>query len=364
MIKTTAFLMPKGHRPPPVGGKPGEEPAVAGWSREEWLSSESYAGVAANHALKTAYPDQRDPRIAAYWASLGIRRALFDADHDLDDRGNARYAFAVLSPLEWQPGKRYPLLYYSHPGGANNYDAEQMGFSRLIPQEQFIAVYPENGGFSNQDVLTEFPRILNHLERENYPIDWGRVYAAGFSAGSDATESLGTQYPDVLAAVAPCPGSNAMYNSLCRLYGDAYQKAARFTMPLCCVGGTADFGDVYPYPDPECYENFNIWAGEICRVPGYRPITFAQAQRLAAQSDDPAIRWTGLPFPRTWTRHMEGRPWYFGEFPGAGGEPLIRFVIGKDLPHEVTNCHVRLVWDWLKCWSRDPATGMLHYTLR
>jgi hypothetical protein len=361
-ITPSTFSIPKGHRPPPIGSKPGEEPAVEGWSRSDWLLSESYAGVEKNHALKQQYPDQTDPRIADFWAAQGIRRDLYDTDHDFDDRGNAKYAFAVLSPLTWQEGRVYPVLYFSHGGGANNYDAEVMGFSNLIAEEQFIAVYPENGGFSNQEVLSEFPRILNFLEQKGYPMDWSRIYAAGFSAGSDATESLGTQYPEVLAAVAPCPGSNAMYNSLNRVCAASYEKARKLRVPLCCAGGTADFGDRFPFPDEECFENFNIWASEICKVPGYQPTTLEIAQARMATTRDLVVQMTGLPFHRTEIQEAEGRKWLIGDFLDEANAPVVHFVIGQDIPHELTNYHIRQVWNWLKCWQRDPQTGNSIYT--
>ena len=361
MIKPVEQSVPKGHRPPPPVTNPGEEPAVPGWIREEWHASESYQSIQQNKKLKVIYPDQSDPAIAEHWASLGIKRELFDASHDFDHRGNPKYAFSVLYPMNTAPDEKLPVLYYSHAGGANNYDAELAGFSALICTERFIAVYPENGGFSNPDVLSEFPRIMNYLEERAYPIDWSRIYAAGFSAGSDATESLGTQYADALAAIAPCPGSNAMYNSLCRTGADTYEKAAEYSLPLCFVGGTADYGDVYPFPDSECFENFNIWAQDICNIHNYTPTTIEEAKQRIAEATDPMIKNTGIVFHKTWKEKLEGRNWYFGELYNRQGHPWIRVVLAEDVPHEVTNCHVRLVWEWLKHWRRNAVTKEVEY---
>ncbi|MGM9606116.1 MAG: hypothetical protein ACI3XJ_01275 [Oscillospiraceae bacterium] len=368
------FTMKKGHRPPPAFG-PGElppmdghgniimdqekfrEPLKAGFDQAAFDASLSGITARENRELCEKYQDEMAPEVLAYWEKLGVKKELFDA---VENGGKGKYS--VHTPLVMVENKKYPLLYFSHAGFGTPFQAETAGFSKLIETEQFIAVYPNNGGYSNEDVATEFPRILDQIRKKGYPIDWTRVYACGFSSGSDATETIGTLWPELVAAVAPCPGSNAMYNSLCRVTKEAYEKCLPLQVPMLCVGGAMDFGDAYPFPDRECIENFNIWAKYISKVKDYQELTFEQSQAIAQNAEDAAKAAVGLDFQKTWSQHFEERDWHFGEFYDAQDRPVIRFVIGEGVPHIMTGCFAALVWDYLKHWSKDPASGEPVYT--
>lgn len=371
--------MKKGHRPPPVpvqgdslfqdGPKPGQpgwhEPYVEGFDAEEWEKSESLRSAEAlRYELFYKYEDEDDPGVHAFWARNGVRKQLFDKDIM-----DGKHRYSVHTPLTMtipgksgESGEAYPLIYYCHGGMQDPFQAECSGFSLLLQKEPMIIVYANNGGMSNEDALEDFHKITDALKEKGYPVDWSRVYVCGFSSGSDAAESIATQYPKLVAAVSPCPGSNAMYNSLCRVTPEAYAECLDTRVPVLFIGGTADFGDKYPYPDEECIENFNIWAEHIAKVRGYMPITFARSRELSKSSTDPAKKAVGLDFFRTWTQHFEERDWYFGEFYGEEGEPVIRFIVGEGVPHVVTGCHAPLTWEFFKHWSKDPQTGESIYT--
>jgi hypothetical protein len=362
----------KGHRTPPIltangkenaedpaafmqGGKH-KEPAFPGFDQEAFDRSLSGRLAKENHELNDKYKDEMDPAVLTYWEERGVMKELFDAKIN---EGKGKYS--VHTPLHMVPGRRYPLLYFSHGGFQTPFQAETAGFSKLIEKEQFIAVYPFNGGFSNEEAVSEFKRITDVLRAVDYPIDWTRVYAAGFSSGSDATESIATQWPELVAACAPCPGSNAMYNSLCRVTKEAYEKCSKYQVPLICVGGDMDYGDTYPFPDKECYENFNIWMKDICRVNHWQDISFEEGKIIAAKNQG-IEKMIGVPFQKTWSEHFEGRNWYFGQQFDAASRPIVQFVCGEGVPHVMTGCFASLVWEALKHWSRDPRTGELIYT--
>lgn len=364
------FTMKKGHRPPPQigrpadpsGPKPGEpgwhEPYVEGFDGEAWERSESCASSEElRRELFYRFKDEMDPEVVRFWEGHGVRKEMFRAR---EEHGLHRYS--VHTPIDLDSGKAYPLIYYCHGGMQDPFQAECCGLSLLIPRERFIAVYANNGGFSNETAVEDFKKITDALKERGCPVDWSRVYVAGFSSGSDAAESIATQWPELVAAVSPCPGSNAMYNSLCRQTREAYEKCLPTRVPVLFIGGTADFGDRYPFPDAECVENFNIWAAEIAKVRDYRPATFEESRRLAERSGDPAKRAVGLDFQRTWSQRFEGRDWYFGDFYGAEGASVVRFIIGKDVPHVVTGCHAGLMWEFFRHWSKDPETWESIYT--
>jgi hypothetical protein len=332
------------------------EPYKDGFNPNTFGLSESNLSYLENRKLFSMYVNEMDQGVLSYWESYGVRKELFDQDWC-----NGKYKYSVHSPMDMDFNKRYPLLYCSHGGNGTPFEAETIGFSKLIKSEQFIAVYPFNGGYSNEEAVKEFERIIGELIKKNYPIDLAKVYVYGYSSGSDASESIATMWPELVAAVAPCPGSNAMYNSLCRKTSLSYEKCLRYQVPMVCVGGTMDFGDCYPFPDEECYENFNIWAGKIARVHDYKNMSLSQAKTLIGSTTDASKKVVGLNFDHTWIETWEGRSWYFGDFYDVNQQPVIRFILGDGIPHITSGIHATLVYDWLRKWSRDPVHKNLLY---
>lgn len=353
------LTLKKGHRPPPNGGNIHIlEPVIPGWSKEAFDASTS--GQAAERRMndnRRFEDDEWNPEYIARITAMGVKKEVFDADHD-----DGKFRYNVHTPLDIKEGERLPLIYVSHGGMGTPFQAENWGFSEMISGERFMVVYANNGGFSNEDTDTEFPRILQALIDKGYPVDQSRVYAFGFSSGSDATETAATQWPEKIAACVPAPGSNAMYNSLCRLTEEAYEKCIPLKMPCLFLGGTADYGDRWPFPDEECFENFNIWAEKICKVPDFTPMTLEKSKVIISSSPDQVEREAGMCFPKTSTFEMEDRIWYVGEYPDEDGHAILKVILAEGLPHVITDATAPLAWEYLKHWSRDPETGELTYT--
>jgi len=352
------LTLKKGHRPPPNGGNIHVlEPVIPGWSKEAFdLSASGQAAERRMNKNRIYEDDEWNPEYIRQFTEMGVKKEVFDADHD-----EGKFRYNVHTPVDMKPGETFPLLYVSHGGMGTPFQAENWGFSELIAKERFIAVYANNGGDSNENTDTEFPRILHAMSR-SYPIDLSRVYAFGFSSGSDATETAATLWPERIAACVPAPGSNAMYNSLCRLTEEAYEKCIPLKMACLFLGGTPDYGDRWPFPDEECFENFNIWAKTICKVRDYTPMTLADSKLIIETSDDPVERACGMRFPVTYTFEEEEREWYVGEFPDEDGHASLKVMLAEGLPHVITDAHAPLAWEFLKHWSRNPETGKLTYT--
>lgn len=348
----------KGHQPPPNGGIVGKaEPAMEGFSQEEFEKSRVGLYEKGSRWIKEKYKDEMDEELISFYENLGIKKALYDSD-----RENGLYRYSVFSPLNKIEGYKYPVVYYSHGGMQSAFDAESVGFQYLVAKEQIIVVYPNNGGDSNDAVDTEFPRIIEDLKNNGYLIDEERIYAAGFSSGSDATETIGTTWPELVAAVAPCPGSNAMRNSLVRYGVEYYDKNINLKLPMLCVAGLADFGDRFPYPVEECYTNFNIWMKEICKVCNYEPISMAQSRKISESSSNSVNSAFGIEFHETYTEYFEERKWHVGEFRDENGMVVVRFMGAEGLPHVPTPSHPYLIWEFFKHYSRDAKTKEIKYT--
>lgn len=367
------FSIKKGHRPPPnwhhgkTGGTgqhgpehkpngpggPGPNPEMAAF-----LATESGEFPARSKELKHRFSEDMEPELMQFWHELGVKKEVFDTEWE-----DGRFRYNVHTPLNIDAGKRYPLIYYSHGGMGTPLEAEFIGYSMFIAEKEYIVVYANNGGYSNECADTEFPRIMEEIRKKGYPVDWSRVYAVGFSSGSDATETIATLWPEYVAAVAPCPGSNAMFNSLCRITEEAYEKCLPLQVPVVFAGGTNDNGDAYPFPDQECFDNFNIWLEKIAKVKDFRPIALSQSRELIASTDDMSKKVVGVDFQNTWTEYAEGRVWYFGEYFDMDERPVVRFVVGEGVPHMTTKFEIECVLDYLFCWSRDPKTKELTYTV-
>lgn len=346
-----SIFMPKGA--PPGGHKAAW--ALPGFDQEAFDQSEAGRGIAAMQEIYERYPDdEMHPEVVAYWQRQGIKKELFDAASD--------GKYAVFTPLSMDGSKRYAFIYSSHGGKEVINKAETNGFPAMVGTEQYICVCPWNRGESNDEVESEFGRILETMLKSGYPIDESRIYATGYSAGSDATGVLVSAYPDVLAAASPNPGGNLFAKGRWYMEPNYYKKNLPYRMPLLCMGGTLDGGDKYPFDNEHAYENFNIWMEHIVKVPGYRPITLEASHKLVAEAPEKAKHFFGFDFDKTYTIRMEGIDYHVGEFLDESGICIARFLTGEGLPHAQTRVHAPTIWDFLKHFSRNRATGASVYT--
>jgi hypothetical protein len=345
----------------PKGGPKGDKKftwALPGFSQEAFDASEAGRNIARMQEIYKTHPDdEMHSDVIGYWRDHGVKKELYDADID---GGEGKYS--VFTPLDMDPQKRYALVYDSHGGKSPINRHETGGFPMLAGSDKIIVVCPWNCGPSNDEVQTEFPRIINEVLKKGYPVDESRIYAAGYSAGSDATGVLACAWPEMIAAVSPNPGGNLFAKG--RWYTDEsyYEKNLNLRMPLICVGGTMDGGDRYPFSEEESYTNFNIWMEIIVKVPGYEKMTLAKSKELVEHSTDPAKKTFGFDFHSTFVTHMEGIDWFGGDYYGEGRYPVARFITGNGLPHAQTKYQSPVIWDFLKHFSRDRKTGDSKYT--
>ncbi|MFT4083761.1 MAG: hypothetical protein QM638_14360 [Nocardioides sp.] len=338
---------------PPSGAKVAW--ARPGFDQASYDASRAGRNAHAMHELYRRFPDDElNPEVFAHWASYGVRKEMFEA--------GTEHRYAVYTPTDMDPTQRYALVYVSHGGREPINKTETSGFPALVGSQKFICVLPNNLGESNEGVEEEFPRILGELVRAGYPIDHGRIYAAGYSAGSDATGVLACVYPGVLAAVSPSPGGNLYAKG--RWYADptSYARNAPYQLPLISVAGTMDGGDRYPLEESEHLANFGIWMEHIAKVADFTAPSLAESQELVTSSPDAAKRAFGFDFHRTFSTELEEVEWLVGDFLGPAGHVAARFVTGVGLPHAQTGYHVPLIWDFIKHYSRDLTTGESIYS--
>lgn len=340
-----------------------EEEFELPYDEEAFADSEIGRQVASNQNLYQRYADDpMAPEVLDYWKKRGLKKELFDSERD-----EGKYAYSVFTPLQMMPGKKYAMIYMSHGGGVTINLAETYGFNTLAAVEKYIVVYPNNGGRSNNEVDTEFPRILDELKERNYPIDWERVYCAGFSSGSEASVCAACTCPERAAAVAVLPGGQP-FKDLKFYSGSSYYESTKgLRIPGIFIGGTAD---VASYPAPWVLDNkrkehraqnLDIWMREIAQIKNYQPLSLEQIEERLRNSQDPFEKEFGLKFDSTYTFQVQGADWIGGEFYGNDGAPVMRYARAVGLPHVVWESQANLVWDYLKHFRRDQKTGKSIY---
>jgi hypothetical protein len=349
-----AIYIPKG--PPKSGQK--STWALPGFDQERFDVTEPGRNIKEMQGIYRMYPDdEMHPEVLKYWQNHGIKKELYDAD--IED-GVGKYS--VFTPLDLDRSKKYALIYDSHGGMVPINWHETDGFPMLAGKEKVIVVCPWNRGPSNDEVHLEFPRIINELLKKGYPLDERRIYAVGYSSGSDATGVLACVWPEMIAAVSPDPGGNLFAKGRWYMDESSYEKNRNLRMPLICVGGTLDGGDRYPFSEEEHFANFNIWMETIVKIPGYEKMNLAKSRELVENLTDPAKKAFGLNFHNTFLTHMEGIDWFGGEYFSEGKYPIARFIMGEGLPHAQTKYHAPIIWDFIKHFSRDRETGDSIYT--
>ncbi len=156
------------------------------------------------------------------------------------------YPFAVpyllLTPRDYDPEKKYPLVLVFHGANKHSYASEVLGSWDLkekypafilMPIAPFHRPWglPKGDEFKNPRVtaLDLAMDILTHVQKE-YSIDPTRIYVTGASVGGFGTIAAIINYPDVFAAAVSVCGGWAT--------GDAGRIPK--DVPLRLYHGTAD----------------------------------------------------------------------------------------------------------------------------
>lgn len=308
------------------------------------------------------------PDVLRYWEARGLKKELFgnDGKYGFD----APYEYSVFTPIDMKPDKKYAVIYFCHGGGQPIEWAEHYGFNILAASEKYIVVYAQNGGRSNNEVDTEFPRIMGELIDKGYPIDRERIYVAGFSSGSEATAAAACTCPEFAAAIAVMPGGQPFKDLEFYTGSEYYASTKGWRIPGIFIGGTKDIGN-FPAEWMTKYfgsglgagtvenavKNLDIWMRDIAQIKNCSPLTRDGITGLLLGSDDPVKREFGLDFDRRYSFRAQGTDWLGGDYFGADGAPVMRMIRAEGVPHVVWTSQANIVWDYLKHFRRDPETG-------
>jgi predicted peptidase len=139
---------------------------------------------------------------------------------------NEPIRFRLRSPLNTEPGKKYPLIVWFHGRGERGEDnarqlahlQSSMHFFAGSNQQDFFMLATQCPGDNDQWLrsmsqvskgdapMTIAGEIMEALLRE-FPIDENRISAAGLSSGATAAWEFVRRSPRLLAAIGPCSGN-------------------------------------------------------------------------------------------------------------------------------------------------------------
>lgn len=137
-----------------------------------------------------------------------------------------RRTYLVHLPPNYSKEKPLPLVLAFHGGGGNaNNMVNMSGFSQKADQENFIVVYPNGSGRTDNILLTFnaigccsyamqqniddvkfISELIDKISAE-YAVDTKRVYATGFSNGGLISNRLAAEIPEKITAIAPVSGT-------------------------------------------------------------------------------------------------------------------------------------------------------------
>lgn len=310
--------------------------------------------------MRTIYNQYRgeplNPKVLEYWRTLGVKKELFDRDKEAKQK-----MFSVLTPTKMRKEHKYPLIYCLHGGGEDAFSAEFYGYGLLTGSDSCISVYPTASLHGNVMVESEFVRILDFLKEKKYPIDFTRVYVVGFSGGEGAVQRLAMLHADEIAGIGPTPGPNSFRGVSLPILQANYNNKFGIEMPMICLGGSEDGGDMWPLDTEDCVQAFNFFMVNVAKASNHKQLTVKKCKEIAKSSENTVNRLFGLEFDNTWISKVYDTYAYFGEFNGKNGYAIVRIGSFQGMPHTQCPMQAMLIWSFLRQFSRDLKTRKITF---
>ncbi len=252
---------------------------------------------------------------------------------------------AVQDTMENDSEETYPLIVCFHGGGDHPlFDAESMGWAQLCIDHDIIMVAPNGGGEKTAD--PEFNQLVDYMI-DKYPVDESRIYAVGFSGGSDTATSFVASNPQRFAAMAPI--SMNIYENFSRIFD--YDFDYDYDLPVC-IGGqgmeTVTTNGDYKYLLTD--QIGLVW--ELDEIAPYEGEYDYNANPYWGFTVEDEERYTTPSGYAIW------RGYNYDE----DGVPMLALVHSERQTHTHFSGYAELVWDWMSQFSRDTETYEVIYT--
>ena len=265
---------------------------------------------------------------AAGVAAIGLPGHVIDASYT-NDAGTRHYKLYVPGSYEGAPA---PLLMMLHGCTQNPDDfALGTGMNALAEEYGCLVAYPAQSQQANASRCWNWfnavdqrhgqgePSIIAGITEEimaRYVIDPKQVYVAGLSAGGAMAAIMGTQYPDLYAAVGvhsglPFAAADDLPSAVAAMKGDfRKQHAPGRSLPIIVFHGDKDT-TVHPVNGEELIGRRRRHPAEAVEVePGQVPDGHAYTRTLHRRPD-------GSVHAEHWVVHGSGHAWSGGDARGS-----------------------------------------------
>lgn len=252
--------------------------------------------------------------------------------------GERNYMLYVPSGYRGEP---VPLIAMLHGGTQSPEDfAAGTCMNELAERHTFLVVYPEQSASANpmrywnwfqpahQHRDAGEPSLIAGISQqvaEEYAIDAGRVYIAGFSAGAAMTAVMAACYPDVYTAVGVHSGlaygaASDVASAFNAMKRGAPDTAAAGTSPLIVFH--ADDDPTVDHINAECLVRARLRSGGES-ASRYRKVTHVgQVPQGRRYTRNVFVHADGSPLIEQWTVHDSGHTWSGGSSRGSYTDPL------------------------------------------
>jgi len=264
-------------------------------------------------------------------AAAGLPGRFIDGSYT-NDAGTRDYKLYVPSTYTGHPaGQAAPFLLMLHGCSQSADDfALGTGMNALAEEYGCLIAYPAQSHQANAQRCWNWfnavdqqrgqgePSILAGLTHDimtRYVVDPQRVYVAGLSAGGAMAAILGTQYPDLYAAVGvhsglPFGAAHDLSSALAAMQGEFRRQAPGRSLPLIVFHGDRDT-TVHPANGEELIRRRRRHASDAVAVePGQVPNGHAYT-RTVHQRQDGTIQ------AEHWVVHGSGHAWSGGDTRGS-----------------------------------------------
>jgi len=276
------------------------------------------------------------------------------------------YEYAPSSVLK-DPRLNVPLILVLHGAGDDPRAlVEQCGWLDLAAREKFIMIAPDHQNISDRDPTANTQvgaarrkmdqiDLLVQYALKKYPnIDPGRIYATGYSWGGKATTLMGLFFPDRFAAIAPM-GFLLVTNDNVKDYAEAIDRVKdKYDLPTFVLMDGYDGLHVRRY-------------GLISELIFDQGINLLAAINGLPVLDPAALNFEKYPF---WgfeisdksTVRLPDTYAQLGSWHNKANVPIMKFANVEGLNHALYQGYAELAWNYMKQFSRDPATKKLFYS--
>jgi len=351
-------------------------------------------------------PDPMGEECLEYYRSIGLKKEMFDTE-------NFFTRWVMITPLELEEGRKYPLIMIFH-GGMNTIETEEFsdGFTDNAAAEGYMLMYPQDT--RPESVLKIFERV-----KKEYPVDTERVYVTGFSQGGYMARELVAKCPELFAAYAPTGNDlyrpfdffNRPYTEEQRVHlketfvpflqivgcnepnfhVPRYQWKPRLTMlqdlrarfpgKYDDVRPGMDFSEeehgpdvTYPYdengkrmptvhPAPGPGEDIPRWAANRINLRldllGCEPRDIDICTGYAENADTELHKVLGFYGDKDSILMIRGRKHYVSDIWNRDGIHAFRYVAVDNAPHWPYICWAEIGWEFFKKFRRDSKTGKI-----